>query len=78
MKDETCDVLITGFVGLKSKIYTFITEGNHESQKLNYLQLNISQLNIQHLRFFKDSKTSLQVTSIKSDTFSKFSRSSSL
>ena len=33
MKDETCDIPIKGFVGLKSKMYTVITKGNHESKK---------------------------------------------
>ena len=32
-KDETSDVPIKYLVGLKSKIFTFITEGNHESKK---------------------------------------------
>ena len=32
-KDETSGVPIKGFVGLKSKMYTFITEDNHESKK---------------------------------------------
>ena len=32
MKGETCCVLIKRFVGLKSKMYTFITEDNHESE----------------------------------------------
>ena len=32
MKDETCGVPIKGFVRLKSKMYTFITEDNHESK----------------------------------------------
>ena len=31
MKDETSSVPIKGFVGLKSKMYTFIKEENHES-----------------------------------------------
>ena len=30
---ETCVVPIKNFVRLKSKMYTFITEGNHESEK---------------------------------------------
>ena len=33
MKDELCSVSIKGFAGLKSKIYDFITEDNHESKK---------------------------------------------
>ena len=37
MKDETCDVSIKGFVRLKSKMYTFITEGNHESKKVKHI-----------------------------------------
>ena len=31
MKDATSDVPIKGLVGLKSKMYTFITEDSHES-----------------------------------------------
>ena len=34
MKDETCDVPIKGFVGLKSKMCTFVTEENHESKNV--------------------------------------------
>ena len=33
MKDETFGVPIKGFVGLKPKMYTLITEDNHESKK---------------------------------------------
>ena len=33
MKDEACGVPMKGFVELKFEIYTFITEGNHESKK---------------------------------------------
>ena len=33
MKDEICGIPIKGFVGLKSKMRTFITEDNHESKK---------------------------------------------
>ena len=34
MKDETSGVPINGFVGLKSKMYTFIAEDNHEAKNL--------------------------------------------
>ena len=34
MENETSGVPIKGFVGLKSKICTFITEDNHESKKI--------------------------------------------
>ena len=30
MKDETCDVPITGFSGLKSKMHACLTEDNNE------------------------------------------------
>ena len=33
MKDETYGVPIKGFVELKAKMYTFITEDNNESKK---------------------------------------------
>ena len=33
MKDETCDLPVNFFVVLKVKIYTFITEDNHECKK---------------------------------------------
>ena len=32
MKDETSDAPIKSFVGLTYKVYTFITEANHESK----------------------------------------------
>ena len=35
MKEEICGVPIEGFVGLKSRMYTFITENNHESKNVN-------------------------------------------
>ena len=41
MKDETCDVPIKGFVGLKSKMYTFVTEENHESKKAKDINRNV-------------------------------------
>ena len=42
MKDETCGVPIKGFVGLKSKFYTFITEDNHESKKAKDINKNVA------------------------------------
>ena len=33
MKDETCEVPIKSFVGLKSKRYTFTKEDSHECKK---------------------------------------------
>ena len=42
MKDEKCDVPIKGFVGLESKMYTFITEENHESQKAKDINKNLA------------------------------------
>ena len=41
MKDETCDVPIKGFVGLKSKMCTFVTEENHESKKVKGINGNV-------------------------------------
>ena len=41
MKDETCDVPIKAFVGLKSKMYTFVTEENHESKKVKGINGNV-------------------------------------
>ena len=41
MRDETCGVPIKGFVGLKSKIYTLITEEKHESKKAKDINKNV-------------------------------------
>ena len=41
MKDKTCGVPIKGFVGLKSKMYTFITEDNHESKKAKHVNKSV-------------------------------------
>ena len=40
MKDETCDILIKSFVGLRSKMYNFITKDNHESEKAKGINKN--------------------------------------
>ena len=40
MKNETWGVPIKGFVGLKSKIYAFITEENYESKKAKSINKN--------------------------------------
>ena len=39
MRNETCGLPIRGFVGLKSKIYTLITEEKHESKKANKIKM---------------------------------------
>ena len=39
MKHVAC--LIKGFAGLKSKMYTFITEDSHESQKAKGINKNV-------------------------------------
>ena len=41
MRDETCGVAIKGFAGLKSKIYTLITEEKHESKKAKDINKNV-------------------------------------
>ena len=41
MRDETCGVAIKGFVGLKSKMYTLITEEKHESKKAKDINKNV-------------------------------------
>ena len=41
MKDETYSVPIKGFVGLKSKMCTFIKEDNHESKKAKGINNNV-------------------------------------
>ena len=40
-KDETCSVPIKGFVGLKSKIYAFITKDKYESKKVKCINKNV-------------------------------------
>ena len=41
MKDKKCAAPIKGFAGLKSKMYTFITEGNHKSKKVKGIIKNV-------------------------------------
>ena len=41
MKDETKGVPIKGFVGLKSKMYAFITEDKHESKRAKHTNKNV-------------------------------------
>ena len=41
MRNETCGLPIRGFVGLKSKIYTLITEEKHESKKAKDINKNV-------------------------------------
>lgn len=41
MKDKTCGVPIKHFVGLKSYIYSFMTEGNNESKKAKGFHKNV-------------------------------------
>ena len=42
MKNETCGVPMKGLVGLKYKMYTFITEDNYESKKANSINKNVA------------------------------------
>ena len=39
--DETCGMLIRYFPGLKSKIYSFIAEENHESKMAKGINKNV-------------------------------------
>ena len=51
MKDETCSVSIKGFIGLKSKIYTLITEENYESKKVTIKMLMMKIWRLQKYSF---------------------------
>ena len=48
LKDETCGLAIKGFVGLKFKIYTFITEENHEYKKAKGINENFVDDELKH------------------------------
>ena len=39
VEDESCGMPVKGFVGLKSKIHTFITEGKYESKKAKTIKI---------------------------------------
>ena len=41
MEDDTFGLLIKGFVRLKSKLYTFITEDNDKSKKAKGINKNV-------------------------------------
>ena len=41
MKDETSGLLVKGFVGLKSKMYTFKIEDNDEFNKPKEIRKNV-------------------------------------
>ena len=45
MKDERHGLSVKGFVGLKCKIYTFITEENRESEKAKSVNKNVELQN---------------------------------
>ena len=51
---KTCGVPIIGFVGLKFKMYTFITEGNHESKKAKEIKPQMADnVDLRFSGFFK-------------------------
>ena len=41
IKYETCGLPIKGFVGLKSKVHTFIRKDNHKSKKAKDINRNV-------------------------------------
>ena len=42
MEDDIFGLLIKGFVRLKPKLYTFITEDNHKSKKAKGINKNVA------------------------------------
>ena len=48
MKNETCDVPIKSFIGLKSKMYTITKEENHECKKAKYINKTIADDELKH------------------------------
>ena len=44
-RDENCDVPIKSFVGLKSKMYTYMTEDEYESKKQKVLVRVLLKMN---------------------------------
>ena len=55
MKDETCGVPVKHFVGLKSNMYTFVTESNNESKEAKDINKNVIQDELE----YKDHKVGL-------------------
>ena len=41
MKDETGGIAIEKFVGLKSKMYPFLVDGNSKNKKANGVNINV-------------------------------------
>ena len=41
MEDETGDMPIKAFLGLKSEMYSFITEHNHQSKRAKDINKNV-------------------------------------
>ena len=41
MKDETTDVVIEEFVGLKSKVYSYLVDDNREHKKTKGINKNV-------------------------------------
>lgn len=44
MKDGICGLPKTGLIGIQSRMYTFITEDNHESKKIKVFFIFVSAL----------------------------------
>ena len=56
MKDETSGVSIKRFSGLKSKMYTLITEDNHECKKPKGINENAADDELKYEGLFKKYK----------------------
>ena len=51
MKDETCGTPITEFVGLRSKMYSFVTVDGSEEKKAKGVKKCVVKNNIKHMEF---------------------------